>query len=82
MGNQDQYLEINCELKNAVKPTENLKDKARKIILKTLADNNLEYRTLRASIGKKADPEIILWPKDHQKYFDPRSIKQRWKKNL
>ena len=79
-SNQDQYLEINIEFKYNAASDKNTANKIEKIIIKTLRKLNLEYNCLCQSIGKKADPEIKLWPKSHPKYFDEKVIKQKWSK--
>ena len=75
--NQDQYLEINIELKEGIKQTAIIKEKIKKVIIDGLIKNNLEYKCLRQSIGKKSDPEIIIWQKGDATYFKD-GIKQRW----
>lgn len=75
--NQDQYIEINIELKEGIKPQSALKEKIKKAIIDGLVKINLEYKCLRQSIGKKSDPEIILWQKGDQNYF-AEGIKQKW----
>lgn len=77
--NQDQYLEINIELKELIKPSKITGEKIKKAIIGGLVKNNLEYKCLRQSIGKKSDPEIILWQKGDPNYF-AEGIKQRWLK--
>lgn len=75
--NQDQYLEINIELKERIKPSIIIGEKIKKIIIDGLVKNNLEYKCLRQSIGKKSDPEIILWQRGDSNYFTE-GIKQKW----
>ncbi len=82
LNNQDQYLEINIELGEAYAANKNLSQKIKVAIIKNLEKNNLEYNRLRQSIKAKSDPEIILWPQNHEKYFNPQAIKQKWSLNL
>lgn len=78
-NNQDQYLEINLELSKSYVADKSLSESIKKTIIKSLQEHNLEYNRLRQSIGAKADPQIILWPKNHEKYFNPQAIKQKWR---
>jgi phenylacetate-CoA ligase len=74
---QDQYLEINVEMKKQVKSTVNLRHKIQKIVLDNLLKKSSEYRELYRFIGKRALPKIILWPAEDLTFFRP-GIKQKW----
>lgn len=79
-ANQDQYLEINIELKDRIKPSPELEELIKKTIIAILEKNNLEYNRLRQAIGSKADPRIKLRLKGDKKYFKSDAIKQKWAK--
>jgi phenylacetate-CoA ligase len=75
---QNQYLEINLELKKNI----NLKQKDKvwilKEIVKGLRMNSSEYRELHDHLKERADPQLVFWPYNHPKYFGPISGKHKW----
>ena len=76
--NQNQYLEINLELKNninSLKPR--ITAKIRDRIVKTLTKENGEYKKLSEVIGEKAEPVIKIYPHGYSKLFMT-GIKQKW----
>lgn len=76
-NDQDQYLEINVEMKKDVKATPNLRQKVQKILIESLLKKSSEYRELYRFIGKRALPKIVLWPAEDVTFFRP-GIKQKW----
>lgn len=77
--NQDQYLEINLELKNGIKPNKNIKNLALNLIVKNLLKENSEYRAVYAFSKTRNTPKIILRPYEHPDYFRVGG-KQKWVK--
>jgi len=74
---QNQYLEINIELKKGVKKSNNLKNKIAQILVDKLLKENPGYKFVYSHIGKRAIPHVILWDYENQKYFKPGG-KQKW----
>ncbi len=75
--NQNQYLEINLELKkNKITNT-----RLREFVLRKITDNliikNSEFRELHHHLGKRVLPKLVFWPAEHPRYFKP-GIKQKW----
>ncbi|RME61403.1 hypothetical protein D6779_00120, partial [Candidatus Parcubacteria bacterium] len=79
---QDQYLEINLELKRDKKPTPYLRKRAVVKIMQSLRAKSSEFRELSNYLEERANPKIVFWKYEHPLYFRP-GIKQRWvlKKN-
>ena len=75
--NQNQYLEINLELKK----NKQTNSRSREFILKKVSDNlinkNSEFRELHRYLGKRILPKLVFWPAEHPRYFKP-GIKQKW----
>lgn len=74
---QNQYLEINLELRKHRK----IPKKIEKILLSQVVSNlrlkNSEYRELYTHIKDRAFPKLVFWPAEHPRYFKP-GIKQKW----
>ncbi len=77
--NQNQYLEINVELKAGKRGSRKLENGVRKTITRWLLKENSEFRKTRSEIGERIDPRIIFWPYEHPTYFKP-GTKQKWVK--
>ena len=81
--NQDQFLEVNVELKKDIKPTRELRKLTQKAIIRILMLNSTEYQYLYnndpKTYEKRLTPHIILWPYEHPTYFSI-GTKQRWVK--
>lgn len=75
--NQDQYLEINVELKSNIEESETLRDITKKIIVESLLNNNSEYKNNYNLIPDKVIPKLIFWSYEHPQYFKA-GIKQKW----
>ncbi len=74
---QNQYLEINVEMKKGVKASPKLRYKVQRAILEGLLKKSSEYRELYRFIGKRALPKVVLWPAEDVTFFQP-GIKQKW----
>jgi phenylacetate-CoA ligase len=74
---QNQYLEINIELRPNVLPSQHLNALCTKMIVARLLAKSAEYRNNYNSIPHKVIPRIKLWQHGHHKYFRSGG-KQRW----
>jgi phenylacetate-CoA ligase len=77
--NQDQYLEVNIELKPEVLETEELRTRVKDLILNELIDRSAECKNNAQLLGDKMKPTIIFWSNGDPKYFKT-GIKQKWVK--
>src|SRR3989344_3459563 len=76
---QDQYLEINIELKKGVKKTDDLVRKIQAEVVKYLLKENSEYTSNYRSLRVRQIPRIVLWPYEYPDLF--KSVgKQKWVK--
>lgn len=77
---QNQFLEINVELKGGIKESKILEDKTKKIIVEHLVKDNSEYEKTYLELGKKVAPVIKLWQYEDQMHFKSGG-KHKWVKN-
>lgn len=78
---QNQYLEINLELKKGKTAGDAFKKLALAKIMEVLRQKNSEFRELSDHLKNRALPKLVFWPAEHLLYFKP-GIKQKWvKKN-
>jgi phenylacetate-CoA ligase len=75
---QNQYLEINLELKKNVSLKQEDKVWILKEMVKGLRMNSSEYRELHDHLKERANPKLVFWPYNHPKYFGPISRKHKW----
>ena len=73
----NQYLEINTELRPGIRKFQGLKNNIAKIITKRLLKENTGYRSVYNHIGERAIPVVVLCNYEHPKYFKPGG-KQKW----
>lgn len=76
-GEQNQYLEINVELRKGVRHRPAHERYVCQTIVESLMARSSEYAELRRSLGDKANPRIIFWPYEDPAYFAPGN-KQAW----
>jgi len=76
---QNQYLEINLELKKDAKHSKVLELKTLEHVLNDLLKHNSEFRELYEFLGKRAIPVLKIWEAEHPLHFRL-GIKQRWSK--
>lgn len=74
---QNQYLEINLELKKGARTTQALKKLALKKIIAALLAKSSEFRELYRQLKDRAVPKLMFWPAEHPLYFKP-GTKQKW----
>ncbi len=77
--NEDEYLEINVELKAGINESEWLKDEVAKLIYAGLTEQSAEYKYLTGMLNGKVKPHIVFWPHEHPTHFQT-GIKQKWVK--
>ena len=77
---QNQFLEINIELKKGIKPSSSFASTVQKSVIKSLLEKSTEYNYLHgsgsATYRKRLRPKIVLWPHEDLSYFG--GGKQRW----
>ena len=73
---QNQFLEIDLELKQNKKITPRLKKRVLDQITTTLLLKNSEFRELHRHLGKRALPKLVFWTTGHPLHFAP-GIKQK-----
>ena len=76
---QNQYLEINLELKPNIKKSAFLEKTARVAIVHSLLKRNSEYNNNYNMMREKVVPKLIFWPNNHPRYFKS-GVKQKWVK--
>ncbi|MBS3902875.1 MAG: phenylacetate--CoA ligase family protein [Anaplasmataceae bacterium] len=75
---QDQYLEINIEMKHGLpRPNKSLIKMTEKIITGTLLKENSEFRIIYQEKKKKVSPRLKFWTYGNGKYFSGGG-KQKW----
>ena len=78
--NQNQYLEINIELKKNIKFIPFfLRERLLKKIIYNLRQNNSEFRELSDHLKKKANPKLVFWKNGNPEFFEA-GVKQKWVK--
>ncbi len=74
----DQYLEINVELRKNIRSSAKLKKLIEQIVDDCLLSHNSEFRELTRMLSlKRTQPKIKLWKNSHQQFFMP-GRKQKW----
>lgn len=79
--NEDQYLEINLELKAHKKVTNAMRTHVGKAIHDALLAQSTEYTKLSQYLGDRIYPKLVFWPHGHELYFKTGG-KQKWVKKL
>ena len=74
---QDQYLEINLEVRKKKQISTKIKERILFEIFSYLRTKNSEFRELSDFLGKRALPKLVFWPAEHPRYFRV-GIKQKW----
>jgi len=76
-GKQDQYLEINLELKAQIELPTHLSVTVKKEILSALIEKSSEFCELSKLLGERVHPSINFFSFEHPEYFKP-GVKQKW----
>ena len=74
---QDQYLEVNLELRSGADPTSKQKALIQKRILNVLKKRSSEFKELCKNLDERVHPRIVFWKNEDPKFFTPGS-KQKW----
>ena len=74
---QNQYLEINVELKSDAKPDSGFKRMVADRITSDLSKKSSEFRELHAYLKERAVPKLVFWNFNDPTYFKA-GIKQKW----
>lgn len=77
--NHNQYIEINCEMREKGENTVGLKDLLLGEIKKHLLEKSSEFKELTNHYKDKEFFKVILWPQEDPLYFKP-GVKQKWVK--
>lgn len=77
--NQNEYLEVNVEMKENCIKEKRLIKKVNSHIMNSLLEKSAEYKYLSNSLKERVKPRIILWPYGHKKFFAG-GTKQKWVK--
>ena len=78
---QDQYLEINLELKKDVGITKTRENFIVRRIVEVLKDRSSEFRELAKNLDGRVAPRLVFWPQEYPEFFAS-GTKQKWvKKN-
>lgn len=78
--NQDQYLEINLELKKDKTASEEKRKLLRDRIVSVLCAKSSEFSELHKHLQERAFPKLVFWTAGHPTYFKS-GIKQKWVNN-
>lgn len=76
-NHQDQFLEINLELRKGKTATEYFKKRALKRIIAYMVSSSSEYKEIYNNLRERAYPQLNFWPAEDPLYFQP-GIKQKW----
>ena len=77
---QNQYLEINIEMKFGASPNKQLEKELSQAIVEKLLQENSEYRSNYRESAKRQQPKVVLWPFEDQRHFSVGG-KQKWVKH-
>jgi phenylacetate-CoA ligase len=76
---QDEYLEINIELKLGTTESDWLKKEVARLINTSLLEKSAEHKNNAHMMPGKVEPEVVFWPHAHPVHFQI-GIKQKWVK--
>jgi phenylacetate-CoA ligase len=77
--NQDEYLEINIELKSGITESDWLAKEVSQSIVSSLLEKSAEHKNNADMMPGKVQPRITFWPHEHPTHFQT-GIKQKWVK--
>lgn len=76
---QDEYLEVNVELKQGIMESDKLNEEVTTLISESLIFRSAEHRNNAQMIPEKVKPRIFFWSHEHPLHFQS-GIKQKWVK--
>jgi phenylacetate-CoA ligase len=77
--NQNEYLEINVELKPGTTESEWLKNEVERLVSQSLLEKSAEHKNNAHMMPGRVNPRIVFWPHEHPNHFQV-GIKQKWVK--
>jgi phenylacetate-CoA ligase len=77
---QDEYLEVNVELKPGINESPWLYEEVSKCVSDSLLEKSAEHKNNTNMMPDKVKPRIVFWPHEHPLHFQT-GIKQKWIKN-
>jgi phenylacetate-CoA ligase len=75
--NQDQFLEVNLELKPQKESTNVFAGELLNAIVKNLREKSSEFHELSDFLGKRSHPKLVFWQYEDPLYFKT-GVKQSW----
>lgn len=75
--NQNQYIEVNIELRRNVNQSKEIEDLTKEKIVDALKERSSEFFELSKNLGERVYPKLQFWTYEHPEYFAPGS-KQQW----
>lgn len=78
---ENQYLEINIEIKQNKKVSTSVRAMILKSIQNGLVEQSSEYKKITESLGKRALPKLVFWVYGDETHFSTAG-KQKWVKKL
>jgi phenylacetate-CoA ligase len=78
---QDEYLEINIELKSGINESDWLKDEVVKAVSDSLLSHSAEHKNNAHMMPGKVEPRVVFWPHEHPTHFQT-GAKQKWVKKV
>lgn len=78
---QDEYLEVNVELKPGIIESHWLKEEVTRLCVDCLLEKSAEYKYLSGMLHERVVPRVIFWPHEHPLHFQT-GIKQKWVKKI
>ena len=76
---QDEYLEVNVELKENVKPTPELQHTVAEAIVESLMEKSAEHKNNVGALGDRVRPRVVFWAHNHHEHF-AHGGKHKWVK--
>ncbi|MEK9176910.1 MAG: hypothetical protein AAB923_01300, partial [Patescibacteria group bacterium] len=77
--NQDQYIEVNIELRRNVASKKIIEREVLKKVVEALKERSSEFTELYKNLRERVYPKLVFWPYEHPQYFTP-GTKQQWVK--
>jgi phenylacetate-CoA ligase len=75
--NQNEYLEVNVELKAGVRLDKTLEEIVAHAIDESLSERSAEHKNNRSAMGERVRPRVVLWPYGDKHYFAA-GTKHKW----
>ncbi len=73
---QDEYLEINVELKPGINESEWLQEQVTELVSNNLKAQSAEHKNNANMLNGKVKPRVVFWPHEHPTHFQT-GIKQK-----